>query len=437
MENVCNMTPKIYHPGQVLCPKYSFLKVHISITTLLLSTVLCVLILTGCSPSVEERKRIVESTNDQAVLTKMVIEDSDEDIRLAAIEKISDQVFLSKIATNDYSIKLREVAIKKLTEQAVLYRVACEDKELSLRILAIGRMTDQQLLSRLASEPPAAAIRLAAVALVTNDDFLLSRSRLDISDAVRTAAVDAIKQETYLVRVIIENDIEAQREAARRRVNDPMLLKQINVADQQRAAKLASIKNQTNNDKLAEVALHGEFDLLRLEAARQLNQQEALGKVSSETKDREVCKIVFGKLTDQKVLLVVSANSSDNAVRIAASIKSGQTTWENVFDKASAKGAGLVAIGEALAAVDLFPEQAGAKEGVVQACLNFIKQGDETRIPELADLLDLYGDVSLTEDYLNCGQPDLDVAGRKWAGNHGYDVGSGNGSNRATWGSNK
>jgi hypothetical protein len=298
-------------------------------------------------------------------------------------------------------------------------------------------MTDQQLLSRLASEPPAAAIRLAAVALVTNDDFLLSRSRLDISDAVRTAAVDAIKQETYLVRVIIENDIEAQREAARRRVNDPMLLKQINVADQQRAAKLASIKNQTNNDKLAEVALHGEFDLLRLEAARQLNQQEALGKVSSETKDREVCKIVFGKLTDQKVLLVVSANSSDNAVRIAASIKSGQTTWENVFDKASAKGAGLVAIGEALAAVDLFPEQAGAKEGVVQACLNFIKQGDETRIPELADLLDLYGDVSLTEDYLNCGQPDLDVAGRKWAGNHGYDVGSGNGSNRATWGSNK
>jgi hypothetical protein len=94
-------------------------------------------------------------------------------------------------------------------------------------------------------------------------------------------------------------------------------------------------------------------------------------------------------------------------VRIAAAVKLRQTTWIKEFNQASSGNAGPVALGEALAAVGLFPEQTDAKEGVVEACLNFIRRGDETRIPELVDMLSVYGDKSLVEDYLNCGQPDL------------------------------
>lgn len=42
--------------------------------------------------------------------------------------------------------------------------------------------------------------------------------------------------------------------------------------------------------------------------------------------------------------------------------------------------------------------------------------------------------MRLAEDYVNCGQPDLDQAGRQWARAHGYDIGMGSGSNRASRG---
>jgi hypothetical protein len=67
--------------------------------------------------------------------------------------------------------------------------------------------------------------------------------------------------------------------------------------------------------------------------------------------------------------------------------------------------------------------------------LNLIRRGDESRIPEMVDLLEGYGDQTLVEDYLNCGQPDLDSAGRSWANKRGYNIGTGSGSHRARWGS--
>lgn len=76
----------------------------------------------------------------------------------------------------------------------------------------------------------------------------------------------------------------------------------------------------------------------------------------------------------------------------------------------------------------------GFFRGVRQACLTLIRRGDESRIPEMIDLLNLYGNKRLCEDYLNCGQPDLDWAGRRWARARGYHVGTGHGSARATWG---
>ncbi len=58
--------------------------------------------------------------------------------------------------------------------------------------------------------------------------------------------------------------------------------------------------------------------------------------------------------------------------------------------------------------------------------------GDESRIPEMVDLLEGYVGKTLAEDYLNCGQPDLGAAGRKWAHRRGYSVRTGAGF-RASW----
>jgi len=80
----------------------------------------------------------------------------------------------------------------------------------------------------------------------------------------------------------------------------------------------------------------------------------------------------------------------------------------------------------ALAAVSLFSEKQPAAVS-----------GNESRIPEMVDLLESYGDTTLAENYLTCGQPDLNAAARRWADRRGYKVGTGAGSHRATWGSGK
>ena len=123
---------------------------------------------------------------------------------------------------------------------------------------------------------------------------------------------------------------------------------------------------------------------------------------------------------------------------LLAAQKAGAKSWKEIFDAATAKGATMQILGDALAAASLFPKvQPDAVNGVQHACLNLIRRGDESRIPEMVDLLEGYGDKTLAEDYLNCGQPDLDAVGRKWAGRRGYSVGTGAGSQRATWGSDR
>jgi len=78
-----------------------------------------------------------------------------------------------------------------------------------------------------------------------------------------------------------------------------------------------------------------------------------------------------------------------------------------------------------------------ARTSVQRASLSLIRRGDESRIPELVDLLEGYGDKTLAEDYLDCGQPDLSAASQDWARKRGYSTRSGSGSNRANWGSGR
>jgi hypothetical protein len=132
----------------------------------------------------------------------------------------------------------------------------------------------------------------------------------------------------------------------------------------------------------------------------------------------------------------VASAADDPAVRIAAVVAQNKATWKEVFSNAS-KAGDSKSLGDALAAVSLLANQSGINDLVTEACLRLIGHGDESRIPELVDLLNRYGDKPLCEDYLNSGQPDLENAGTDWARNHGFSIGKGYGSHRATWASDK
>ena len=63
-----------------------------------------------------------------------------------------------------------------------------------------------------------------------------------------------------------------------------------------------------------------------------------------------------------------------------------------------------------------------------------IKLGIDGSEDKLVNILMLYGDKSMAEDYLNSGSDGLHAGGVRWANSHGYNIHTGPGSHRAGWG---
>jgi hypothetical protein len=249
---------------------------------------------------------------------------------------------------------------------------------------------------------------------------------LHSKEALRTVALTAYHQDNR----------ELALQLLKEKLNDPAT--DVVTAHNQLKNRVTALTTKTDNDKLLEVALKGEFDVLRSAAAKRLTDPSVLEQVALRADDRTVLKIVLAKLEDKEILNRLATKAADTPMRLAAAKKSGSKSWQDIFDAATSGGAGEQQLGDALAAASLFPAvQSDAVYGVQQACLNLIRRGNESRIPEMVDLLEGYGDKTLAEDYLNCGQPDLDSAGRTWGRKRGYNVGKGSGSHRASWGSGK
>jgi hypothetical protein len=174
----------------------------------------------------------------------------------------------------------------------------------------------------------------------------------------------------------------------------------------------------------------------RIKALRRTNDPVVLTKVAGEDPDSAVRKLEgvrkagFNKL-EQPQLTELARTAKDPAAVLAARIKLNQENWTSAFKPGSLDSKGL---GNVLGAVALVDSPQPSSAAVVSACHTFIRRGDSSRIPELKDLLMRFGDKPLAEDYLNCGNSQLRAAGESWANSHGYNVGSGNGSHRVSWG---
>jgi hypothetical protein len=388
----------------------------------------------------EVRRTAVEHLTDQAVLAQVALETKDGDVRAAALWKLADQAVLAKVATENQDGRVRSAAVERLTDQALLAKVATESKWLEIRLTAIGNVTDQVLLRQWAERDHQAAIRRASVRRITDDRFLVQRLPAEPSASVRTAMIEALRENDSLRQVALTAYHEPDRKQAAQRLRqvwrDPP--SDVATAHESLAKRVEALAAETDSGKVLALALKGEFDVLRSAAAQWLNDPAALEQAALRSRDREVQKILLAKLEDKSLLNRIAAASDDRAMRLAAAQKAGARSWQVIFDAATAKGATVQMLGDALAAVSLFPAVQGeAVAGVQRASLNLIRRGDESRIPEMVDLLEGYGDMTLAEDYLNCGQPDLDASGLAWARRRGYSVSSGFGSHRAGWGSDR
>jgi len=67
----------------------------------------------------------------------------------------------------------------------------------------------------------------------------------------------------------------------------------------------------------------------------------------------------------------------------------------------------------------------------------YIEDGDEEMIPLMIESLNAFGSKQMAEAFLNCGNPRLESAARKWAQAEGYEVTYSEGGGFAGWGSGR
>jgi len=393
------------------------------------------LLMASCSDPASDLKNAQQLNTIESYRSFIGKHESNTIIREKALNELTNQSIIAMIAIEDGNLYIRKKALEKITDQISLAKVIMKSQDAEIIDSAWVRLQDQEILKNLADTVTAAGVRIRAIYKILDDNFLLKRSRLDISDAIRMAAVEQIKLDKILTEVALNSYYSGLRNSARMRVTNADLIKKIIAAESIINQKLKDIRYESDQGKLAETAIKGEFDQLCIAAVHNLKDQQALASVAAYSKDRNVAKIAFTELNDPKGLEKVLTNASDNAIKIAASVKLRQKSLDDYFSEATSRGKTSKELGDLLAAVSILPDQQNINDLVTDACLTLIRRGDESRIPELVELLNTYGDVTLTEDYLNCGQPDLNDAGRTWAYNHGYDITSGYGSNRARWGS--
>ena len=102
---------------------------------------------------------------------------------------------------------------------------------------------------------------------------------------------------------------------------------------------------------------------------------------------------------------------------IAAKIKLGELSWDQVFSVENLNTNGL---GNVVGAAALANRPKPDTNDVLAICHRLVTQDPSTRWPELVDLLNRFGDRALAEDYVNSSEHELRFFGARWADNHGY-----------------
>lgn len=397
-----------------------------------------VCILIGCGPDIfsedyKVRHLALDKINNQITLKEIASGEKHlyyEDIRLSALDKLtdSDQMFLADIATSDHNEYIRNNAIAKISDQAALTMVVLKGKSDKDRKAAFDKITDQDCLAKIAIKYPytrwvkyfgGPAIQnpeghanwgMYAVDKLTKQDALAEVVNEGDSVEIKLAAIDKIHDQTALGKIALENNNESVRWNVVKRLEDQTLLSLIVTKDM--------------NSSVREAAAHA------------LREETCITQIIIDKKctDHEILKILFAKLNNSEFLGKIELSMADPALCIAARAVRLNEYYEyiKIFDLAindSSK------IEQTLMTIDYLKGREDTNmPSISLVCRKYIMQGKPESIPLLIKLLDVYGEKDLAEDYINCGQSDLEDAGKSWASAHGYVTRINYGSSVLHWG---
>ncbi len=280
---------------------------------------------------------------DQWMLARIAIDGRDAQVRGEAAKKLTDQALLAKIAVESNDETARGTAIEKLTDQSLLTKIADQEKSRDIRAKAIAAMDESNpALKRSAGDLNA----LTADAVESTARIKLAIHESHITNRF-PKLLFRVKFGPYEQRYFSVNGSGIERtmsgevvsftlsQATVTLFSPPLANKQWGTHFPAEAKELTFLAAQVHGeDLLAELLHNAEFtqdDLtelslsdipeLRQAAVKNLTDQEVLAKVAIEDKIRDVRLAAVVNLTDQKSLAKVAIEAGDSDIRQSASGK--------------------------------------------------------------------------------------------------------------------
>jgi hypothetical protein len=210
----------------------------------------------------------------------------DQQVRLAAVQKLNDQTVLAKIAMEDTDDSVRITAVDKLTDQAILEKIALESNDYLVRRSAVDKLIDQTILAKIALEDTWGSVRLSAVEKLTDQTVLAKIALKDTDDSVRQATIEKIADQTILAKIALESTDFLVRCSAIHKLNDLTVLAKIAIEDTDDSVRIVAIK------KLA-------------------GDQSILAKIAIEDSSPGVCYTAVANISDISLLTDLKKKSKD------------------------------------------------------------------------------------------------------------------------------
>ncbi|MEZ5277051.1 MAG: hypothetical protein R3F07_11775 [Opitutaceae bacterium] len=430
----------------------------------------------------------IQKITNQDHLVELALRGPDDWTRLVAIKKVEDQAVLAEIALGKSDMKQRTVAARRVRDPEVLEKLIAEpyleiraaalissddpdrvrdtlfaDRSHDFQRAVIESVEDDDLMKELFLDEPEQAGRYIQRYEIKDDVFWYGRYEQAESDYERDKALERVSDPAILAHIVEADGRKRYREAAMSRLRNTSWTRRVDIeavfsrdqpvrtyqesletelpfsraleAQEELKTRTAAVALIADQTELRNLALTSHYDVIREEAVRRLRSTDELVRVAIKTSDRGVSKLILARIRDPETLETIASKARLISVRLAAEVKLGRTTWSDLIAEAGDKHATPERMGDVLGGISLVPHDESISPVVVEACHNYIRRGDASRIPDLRDLLFLYGNRTLAEDYLNCGNARLGSIATEWAHQHGYNIDTGPGSSRVRWGS--
>ena len=445
-------------------------------------------------PNEKVRGFMAQTIVDQGHLEELLATETYLPARIAILENYADQERLKRLALSDPEPELRAKAASKIEDQEFLFERARSAEDLSDQLAATGGLRDEELLKRLANDHPDSAVRSSAV-LGINDPLWLVAWLDRVPFPAMAHPVIAQSQDPFVLGWLVTESYDTntrelamaqlirsgyyegnvathsrlhelkfhilsgkQRQILTREQNNrmnrpgqdeplPATMKNVNRAltfasavdriyanlFRTRASRHA-INLETSDEKLFQRALHSPTESLMEAATHRIQNPDLHGQLLAETQNPIVARRALGLLKEPSRLAQACAGAGLLPVRRSQEFRAAEQSTGRAITRQLPNQDHPLALSEYLTAITFLPKGAVRENSIREACKEAIRLGDDACLSALADLLPMYGDLTLAKHFASCQHPVLGAVARAWADRNQKSLFLGTQWKTITWG---